>query len=301
MKMEVLAKKGTEQNAIIYLARMRASQKHLVEFVDSVEPGVPREKKWCINVSTQFGCPVNCKFCDAGGNYLGNLTKSEILSQVKYVMEARNYMRTEKLKIHYARMGEPLLNSAVLASLVELPVICKPNTPMACIATTAPVAGFSNLVKIAEIKDSLFPDGFFQLQFSVNSTDEQVRNELMPVKKLTLKELADFGERYWKQSDRKIVLNFALAKNVPVDPDIIGHIFNPDKFVVKITPVNPTENAMKNGIDSMLSYEKEQKIPLVSALRNYGFEVIVSIGAQEEIEIGSNCGQYVKYWNVSQN
>ncbi|MEM3396764.1 MAG: radical SAM protein [Thermoplasmata archaeon] len=295
--MEVLARKGKEENAWIYLARFRNSPNHLVEFVDSVEPGIPREKKWCINISTQFGCPVNCRLCDAGGSFQGNLTKEELLAQVKHVLNTRNFMKTEKLKVHYARMGEPLLNPYVIESLLELSEVCKPNMPMACIATTAPTASYQNLVRIAEIKDEYYRNGKFQLQFSVNSTDEKVRDYLMPIKKMKLEELAAFGERYWDKTDRKINLNFALAKNVPVEPEVIAKLFNPDKFLIKITPVNPTKTAERNGLKSMIEFEGVPRIELSEKFREYGFDVIVSIGAKEEIEIGSNCGQFVKMWN----
>ncbi|MCX8174177.1 MAG: radical SAM protein [Thermoplasmata archaeon] len=296
--MEVLAKKGREENAWIYLARFRNSREHLVEFVDSVEPGIPREKKWCINISTQFGCPVNCRLCDAGGSFNGNLTAEELLAQVKYVLGTRNFMRTEKLKVHYARMGEPLLNPSLIASLLELPEICRPNTPMACVATTAPAGSYQQLVKLAEIKDKIYRAGKFQLQFSVNSTDEGVRDYLMPVKKMSLQELAEFGERFWDKSDRKINLNFALARNIPVEPEVVGKLFNPEKFLIKVTPVNPTRNAEINGLESMVGFEGKPDLEIAAKFRELGFEVIVSIGAKEEIDIGSNCGQYVKMWNT---
>ncbi|MGB9636567.1 MAG: radical SAM protein, partial [Thermoplasmata archaeon] len=278
--MEVIGKKGIEENAIIYLAKFRNSLEYMAEFVDSTEPGVHREKKWCINISTQFGCPVNCRICDAGGDYRGNLSKAELLAQIKYVLSTRNYMKTDKLKVHYARMGEPLLNSEVLDALVELPDLCKPNAPMACIATTAPLCAVKNLEKIAEIKEGYFRNGKFQLQFSINSTDEKVRDWLMPIKKLSLQEIAAFGERYWDKTDRKINLNFALGKNIPVEPEVIEKLFNPEKFLVKLTPVNPTKRAEKNGIQSLLSYEGNPCLSIIENFKKSGFDVIVSIGAK---------------------
>ncbi|MEM4293119.1 MAG: radical SAM protein, partial [Thermoplasmata archaeon] len=158
---------------------------------------------------------------------------------------------------------------------------------------------YHQLVKIAEIKDSYYRNGRFQLQFSINSTDERVRDYLMPIKKMKLEELAEFGERFWDSKDRKINLNFALAKNVPAEPDVIEKLFNPEKFLIKLTPVNPTKTAENNGIVSMIPFEGEVELEIAEKLRNAGFDVIVSIGAKEEIEIGSNCGQYVRMWNVS--
>jgi len=290
--MKIVSRIGNEENAFIYTAMLR--ENHLIEFVDAVEPGTPREKKWCIIVSTQFGCPVNCKICDAGGKFLGNLTSNEILSQIRFVLNSRNYLKTEKLKIHFARMGEPLLNPNALDALILIRDEIKDNSLIPCIATVAPKSSKKILYKIADIKDEFYKNGKFQMQFSINTTDEKIRDEIMPIPKMSFEEISDFGEIYWKKGDRKINLNFAMAKEFPVDAKIISKYFNLDKFLIKITPLNPTENVIKHGFHTLISYEKTEKPKIFDELIDGGFDVILSIGAKEEIEIGSNCGQSVK-------
>jgi 23S rRNA (adenine2503-C2)-methyltransferase len=107
--------------------------------------------------------------------------------------------------------------------------------------------------------------------------------------------MADYGERFYSAGDRKITLNFALAQQSPLDANILKKFFSPEKFIIKITPINPTYRAVEMKLKSHLDISStNQSDEIVSALRAAGFEVIVSIGNVEENFIGSNCGQYLK-------
>ena len=104
--------------------------------------------------------------------------------------------------------------------------------------------------------------------------------------------MAQYGEKFHKDNQQKITLNFALADNTIVEPDILLSHFNPDEFLIKITPINPTFKAQKNNLDSSFSKSSKHNV-IINNLRNVGYEVIVSIGDLSENEIGSNCGQHV--------
>lgn len=134
------------------------------------------------------------------------------------------------------------------------------------------------------------------MQFSIHSTDEQQRNNIVPVKKWSLEQISSYGEKFVTKNDRKITLNFALAKENIVDHKIIKHYFNPEKFLIKITPVNPTYKALENGLNSDVTEDGTilNHSTFVEELRKSGFEVIVSVGELEENKIGSNCGQFVQ-------
>jgi 23S rRNA (adenine2503-C2)-methyltransferase len=103
-----------------------------------------------------------------------------------------------------------------------------------------------------------------------------------------------YGERFYRPGERKITLNFALAKDVPVAADDLIQFFDPEKFLIKITPLNPTYSAENNGLSSYIDAEAgPQPYEVVDQLEAAGYQVIVSIGETEENRIGSNCGQYV--------
>jgi 23S rRNA (adenine2503-C2)-methyltransferase len=100
----------------------------------------------------------------------------------------------------------------------------------------------------------------------------------------------------------KIILNFAAERCAAINPEVLASHFDPSKFLVKITPLNPTKSVAKRGMETMLDPDAPEKIePLIGSLRDKGFEVIVSIGDQEENRIGSNCGMYLGKSGTSTN
>lgn len=293
--MEILDSRGDPNLAEIFVARLRDDPLSVVEFVDAVDPRFPRKDKWVVTVSTQFGCPVKCLICDSGGFFRGNLTSDEILAEIDYVVRRRQTgraIRNGKFKIHFARMGEPSLNPAVLEVLERLPARYDAPGLIPCIPTIAPAGTEPWFAGLLAIKRRLYPEGHFQLQFSINSTDPKVRDAMMPVRKWSLEQVAEYGRSFYKPGDRKVVLNFALAHGVAADPAEIGRIFDPGTFIIKLTPVNPTDTAERNGYKTVLSEaEPDRAGSLISALEAAGFECVISIGDDREIAIGSNCGQ----------
>ena len=293
--MEILETKGNPDLAEVFIAQLRADPRSIVEFVDAIDPRYPREEKSVCTVSTQFGCPVSCLMCDSGDFFAGNLTAEEIFSEIDFVVGRRwpdRRIDSRKFKIHFARMGEPALNPAVLDVLEQLPERYEVPGLIPCIPTIAPASAADWFERMLEIKKRLYMDGHFQLQLSINSTDPKIRDWLMPVKKWDLPELARYGSRFFDPGDRKVVLNFALARGLPVDHLVIREYFNPERFMIKVTPVNPTDIAVGNVFETIISAaHPDAADELVEKLGELGFDCVVSIGDEEEIAIGSNCGQ----------
>jgi len=201
----------------------------------------------------------------------------------------------DKFKIQFARMGEPSLNLNTLDVLEELPYRYNAGGLIPSISTIAPAGTDRFFSRLLEIKKNSYSRGRFQLQFSIHTTDEKLRDYLIPAKKWNFAKLAGYGGEFYEKDDRKVTLNFALAEKMPVDPEILLKYFDPGRFLIKITPINPTHQALKNRLSSYIDpYQEEEKDDrLMEELRAAGYEVIVSIGEVEENHIGSNCGQYV--------
>jgi len=289
--MKIVAKAGREDIAVVYIAEMRGGK--FIEFVESLQPPLTREKKWVLIISTLYGCPVSCRFCDAGVDYHGKLSKDEIISQIDYLVIKRFPNRkvpVEKFKIQFARMGEPSFNQSVLDVLESLPDFYDAPGLMPCISTIAPKGVDGFFEKLLEIKKRHYKYRF-QLQFSIHTTDEELRDWLIPIQKWDFEKIVEYGEAFYDKDGRKITLNFSLADKMSIDSDVLLKHFSPDIFLIKITPVNPTYQANKNGLSSTLTSRKWNK--MVDTLRSSGYEVILSIGELEENYIGSNCGQYV--------
>ena len=288
---------GRDDVARVLVAQVRGPDGPLVECVDGLDPPKSRNDKWIVNVSTQAGCPVGCPYCDAGGSYHGDLTAEEILAQVEAVLARHPGVAPgcAKLKVHFARMGEPALNDAVLDALERLPETVGSPGLWACVATVAPRGRESWFERLREVKSRLYR-GRFQLQLSLNSTDEEARRRLVPFPHWDLDRIARWAEAFFEPGDRKPALNFALADGVPFEPAAIAARFDPARFAVKLTPLNPTRRGRAAGLRTLLRSERATVAEAaVGALRLAGFDVIVSIGDPREDEVGSNCGQAVRY------
>jgi 23S rRNA (adenine2503-C2)-methyltransferase len=291
--MQIIATAGRDDLARVYIARDEAGR--AIEFVESLQPPWPREKKWVLIVSCLYGCPFACRICDAGGNYRGRLSREEIEFQIDYLVDRRfpdRVVPCEKFKIQFARMGEPALNPAVLDAIVALPSRLQAPGLLLSLSTIAPAGCEDFFRHLLTVKDG-FPAGTFQFQFSLHTSDEKRRRELIPASTWSFVEMAAYGRRFFRPGDRKITLNFALASGYPLQADQLLAHFDPGLFLIKITPVNPTLRARANGLRSGLDPTHRNEA-IVDGLRRDGYEVLVSVGECEENAIGSNCGQFVR-------
>jgi len=294
--MKVIKKTGFSEIATVYVAQNE--QGKLIEFVESIQPPNPVEDKWILIISTLFGCPADCKFCDAGGNYQGRLSAEELLFQVDYLISARfneKGINTRRFKIQFSRMGEPSFNPAVLEALKILPERYLVPELIPSLSTVGPVGTEDFFQKLMGIKKEMYPENF-QLQYSLHSTDKDQRDRLIPIKKMSFPWLADYGKRFFDARGKKITLNFALTQETILEPEILHGFFDPEYFLVKITPMNPTFKASLNNLVSTITPGNAFH-PVVRDLEALGYKVLVSIGEWEENEIGSNCGQYVNSMN----
>jgi 23S rRNA (adenine2503-C2)-methyltransferase len=298
--MKILAEYGNDELARVCVAQLRADPRSVVEFVESVQPPIPREEKWVLIVSSMFGCPIGCAMCDAGGEYAGPLTKEEIIAQIDALVTRRYPDRKvpcSKFKIQFARMGEPSLNPAVLDALRLLPSIYDAPGLLISLSTVAPVRSEVFFDELIGIKESLYRGGRFQLQFSIHTTDRKKRKEIIPIGTWTFQQMAAFGERFCHptEGDRKVTLNFAPMLGCSIDPSVIRESFDPDRFIIKLTPLNPTLRSSEGGLRSVIDPDSPQTgQALLEEFTREGFDVILSIGEVEENRIGSNCGQFIQ-------
>jgi 23S rRNA (adenine2503-C2)-methyltransferase len=281
----------------LYVARLAGKQERLVEFVDTVEPGVPKARKWVLMLSTQVGCVIGCRMCDGSAiGWRGSISAGEIMSQVLRIVRDNpgfDARRHPNLEVQFTRMGEPTLNPATPEALERLAAEWGgPGlTPLvSTIAPDAPTAE-ARLEEMRAVKDRLYGGGRFQLQFSVHSTDEAARRRVMRARPWPLERVADFGRRWWRPGDRKVTLNFALAPDQPLDPAAAARLFDPETFLIKITPVNPTHAAEASGVSRLWSEEPADVAKAAAGLRARGFTVILSPSSREEVDAATSCGQ----------
>jgi len=296
-KVEVLATKPIPQVGTVILARPRGDPVRRFEFVETADVGRPRSEKWVVMVSTQYGCVCGCRICDAGNfGYHGNLDAEMIAEQIEIALRLHpedDPSRTRRFKVQFSRMGEPSFNPAVTECLERLAQDARLPALLPSISTVAPRCAVTTefFERLRDVKDRFFSEGRFQLQFSILSTDEEAREALIPVRKWGFSEIADFGRTWMKAGDRKVTLSFALASEIPFDPAEVQRFFSPEIFLVKITPVNPTRRAERNGLTSMWRTPPAPVACYKEDLERRGFRVILNASWPQEIECRASCGQ----------
>jgi 23S rRNA (adenine2503-C2)-methyltransferase len=172
---------------------------------------MPEEGRDTICISSQVGCPVNCKFClTAQMGLERNLTAGEIVGQVLFVMQTHQLStRSDRLNIVMMGMGEPLLNLPNVIKATRL--LTDPQgiglSPRRITLSTAGI-----VPKIEELgREPIRP----KLAISLNASTEEQRRELMPItRKYSLKALLDAAQAYPLRSWEKLTFEYVLLKGV---------------------------------------------------------------------------------------
>jgi len=268
----------------------------LIEFVESVQPPRKISEKWVLIISTLAGCPVKCLMCDAGYYFKGKLSSEEMIAQIEFLVNDKfpsGELKTGMFKIQFARLGEPAMNINVIDVLKWLPVKYAGINILPSISSIAPKGFDLFFEKLISVRQSTYRDKDFQMQFSIHTTDFELRNKIIPVKKMSFDEMAVIGKKMFREGFRKIALNFALMKDSPLEVDVLRKYFSPELFMIKLTPINPTYSKLRNEVESFFNAYKEDKNYLVEEIKSAGYDVILSIGEKDENLVGSNCGQFI--------
>lgn len=269
--------------------------------VPNGEP-MPLTEKWVITISTQYGCSMNCIFCDVpkvgpGINATYDDLNNQILTAIRQNPEIKH---TKRLNIHYARMGEPTWNRKVLLNAMELPELIKPylgDSLIHPVVSTMLPKHNKDLVHFlcdwVRIKNDTY-NGNAGLQFSINSTDDNQRSYLFAGNSLSLDEISEIGKQLPMPIGRKYALNFALADNTIIEGSRLKELFEPAKFMCKITPLHRTSSCEQHGIATTDGYESFTPYKAVEEdLKNNGFDVIVFIPSYDEDNGLITCGNAI--------
>lgn len=259
---------------------------------------VDLSKKWVATISTQKGCPMQCKFCDVPKfGFFGNVSVDELAHQIEMIIKNEDVMETERFNVHFARMGEPTWNDNVLAFsivLKELVKKCglKAKTVHPVVSTMLPKANKKlkqYILTWCAIKNDFY-NGEAGLQFSINSTDDAQRNELFDGKSLSLSEISELSKELPMPKGRKYTLNFPVTKQTILDAKKLSELFDKDKFIVKITPIHETNSAIENGFEVSGYADYDVYRQFEQPLLKEGWDVIVFVPSKEEDSDRITCG-----------
>lgn len=268
---------------------------------------MPLSEKWVVTLSTQYGCNQKCRFCDVPKLPMkGNATFDDLWQQFKSaigVFHGQKY--TERMNIHFARMGEPIYNKAVFEFaewLYNNKLLIKQETGLSIetlhpVLTTSLPSGFKfleeRIMQWCNIKNNVY-NGQAGLQFSINSTNEKQRQHMFNGGSITLEDFAKIAEKMPEPISRKYCLNFAYASDYEINGKYLANLFDTEKFMCKITPIHNNEACRENkietlgGYDSYLPYRKPE-----DSLKLAGFDVLVFVPSMDEEDGLVTCGNLV--------
>ncbi|MFA5557852.1 MAG: Fe-S-oxidoreductase [Methanofastidiosum sp.] len=258
---------------------------------------LPLEEKWVITISTQYGCSIGCNFCDVPKVGPGkNATFKDLIKQVLTGIKLHPEIQfTKRLNIHFARMGEPTFNPNVLDATKWFKEHLDHEFKIHPVVSTMMPKNNEWLKTFIHtwmrIKNRLL-QGEAGLQLSINSTCENERNLMFNNKVLKLEQIAKIMEGI-VPSGRKITLNFAVA-DYDINPDILLKYFDPDDYLIKLTPMHKTITAEENNIKTKGDYTtfypyKEYE----ESLKKSGYDVLVFIASEYEDLGRITCGNAI--------
>ncbi len=177
---------------------------------------MPEENRDTICISSQVGCPVDCRFClTALMGFERNLTAGEIVGQVLYVAKENGLgppdgrLNVARLNVVMMGMGEPLLN---LENVLKATRLLTDESGIGMSQKRITVSTSGIVPKIVELgRAEIRP----RLAISLNASTEAQRQELMPItRKYHLRELMEACRAYPLRPWEKLTFEYVLLRGV---------------------------------------------------------------------------------------
>ncbi len=212
---------------------------------------IPEDERGTLCVSSQVGCALDCSFCSTGRQgFNRNLTTSEIISQVWLAAHLLEEERIDNEKplgrkitnVVMMGMGEPLLNfdNVVRAVRIMMDDFAYGLSKRRVTVSTAGV-----IPAMDRLGDTLD----MRLAVSLHATNDELRNELVPVnKKYPLKELMAACHRFIdKQNARsRITFEYVMLDGINDKPEHARELIKLLKDIptlMNLIPFNPFEES----------------------------------------------------------
>ena len=248
---------------------------------------IPDEDRTTLCVSTQVGCPLDCKFCATGlMGYKKNLTSGEIFDQ--YAFAARDYGKDKITNIVFMGMGEPLLNYD--ATVKTLQIFSEELTKSISLKKiTVSTAGIAP--RIVDLANSGLK---VKIALSVHSCFDEMRTTLMPInEKYSFKQNVDAVRYYARKTGTRITFEYVMLKDLnDRDEDLaaLKRLCSEIPSKINVIPFNSLAHMNPEGLSAVLEPSSKERIEkFVEELRNKNITVTVRYTQGEDI--AAACGQ----------
>jgi len=207
---------------------------------------IPEDDRGTLCVSSQVGCALDCSFCSTGRQgFNRNLTAAEIISQVWIASQLLDEEKKPGRKITNVvmmGMGEPLLNfeNTIIAVRIMMDDFAYGLSKRRVTVSTAGV-----IPAMDRLGDTLD----MRLAVSLHATNDELRDELVPVnKKYPLKKLMAACRRFIdKQNTRsRITFEYVMLDGINDKPEHARELIRLLKGIptlMNLIPFNPFEGS----------------------------------------------------------
>lgn len=248
---------------------------------------IPEDDRATLCISTQVGCPLDCKFCATGlMGYKRNLSVGEVVDQ--YLLTAKDYGKEKITNIVYMGMGEPLLNYKTTLSSLSI-FTAELTKGVSRTRITVSTAGIAP--KIRELADSGFR---VKLALSLHSCFEDVRSTIMPINnKFPLKENLESIKYFAKKTNTRITFEYTMLKGIndrAEDVRALTKLCSQIPSKINIIPFNSIAHMNPEGISATLEPTPYKDIMhFAQQLRDNN--ITVMIRETQGNDIAAACGQ----------
>lgn len=244
----------------------------------------PKRRTLCI--SSQVGCPLDCKFCATASMKLKrNLSAGEILEQY---LQVEAMVEENITNLVYMGMGEPMLNYEEVFRSAEL-FTAQENSLVPAGRITVSTSGL-----VPGIRRMADEDQRVKLAISLHVTTNGDRDQLMPInRKYDLRELMDAVEYYYRKTRRPITYEYILFEGLndsEEDARRLAKITRRVPSKVNVIPFHPIDFTEPTGISAELRPASPERFDrFIALLRSHDVQVMVR--SSSGVDIDAACGQ----------
>ena len=179
------------------------------ELLESV--GIPDNKRLTVCVSSQVGCPMDCKFCATGKEGLKRSLKAgEIIEQILIIQKE---MRIKVTNIVFMGMGEPLLN--INEVLIAIKSINEDLNISQRKMTVSTVAIPNKISQLSRLSFERLGKCQFTLAISLHAPNQKIRESIIPsAKNYNIKDIIRDCKNYVLQTGRRISFEYILLNGI---------------------------------------------------------------------------------------
>jgi 23S rRNA (adenine2503-C2)-methyltransferase len=282
----VTEQRSGSDGTVKYLFALSDGMKIESVLIPPRKESIDAERRLTLCISTQVGCPLDCKFCATATMGFGrNLTAGEIVDQV---LAVQSTVEKPITNIVYMGMGEPMLNYDNVMTSVEI-ISSEIGMGISPRRITISTAGYAEHIR-RMADEGRKP----KLALSIHSLDNETRAILMPItKKFSVEELLDALQYYCHKTRKNVMFEYILFEGInDGDGDVRKIIKASKRFPcrVNLIPFHSIGFTNPHGFSASLKGATPERVArFAKKLRDADIPVFVRNSAGEDIDAA--CGQ----------